>query len=452
MYVKRIFAIIVVIFIIMACMPISAFAVDPVSTATMANALAQAITAYGASQGASITFDVATTDGIGEGMHELWNNFKTYINDNNVPTYDSLAMTMWATIYTKIGNFIGININDTEMPYIDAFWNWLLTGPAEMTKVDNEYYQWTVDSQTGNVSPVPIFHSLTTTINGYDVHYLPVQYTSSSYFDSPYDDVFEFSAVRSNGQYGVIYFASFSPNRTYAQYQQGQPNPTQQNISSSETVGGITLYFGYQTWNPSSGNYVLTPDFINSLAYSDLRYPLSNLFRVNANNNTVVTDQNNISVQPYIGDTVPQDVYIPDNEDVNYTPLPYVGGLDIPWDDSLFGDGNGSLTDAQSEAISEVIDSSITDSLEKTLTLADAENPDIPASEVYIPFLPVALPNFNFSLSGIWHYVREWIASLGAWFTMVLTVWNNLPYAMVVPVYATMVVLIVLGVYKRFFM
>lgn len=68
-HIKRISLIFFSVLILVACVPIQAFAVDPVSAATMANAFAQAITAYGASQGVSMTFDVTNTDGIGEGVH-----------------------------------------------------------------------------------------------------------------------------------------------------------------------------------------------------------------------------------------------------------------------------------------------------------------------------------------------------------------------------------------------
>ena len=55
--VKRISLIAVAVFILSCSVPLSSLAVDPVSAATMANAFAQAITAYGASQGVSMTFD-----------------------------------------------------------------------------------------------------------------------------------------------------------------------------------------------------------------------------------------------------------------------------------------------------------------------------------------------------------------------------------------------------------
>lgn len=453
--VRQIVTIIAVVCIILANVALPASAVDPVSTATMANALAQAITAYGASHGVSMTFDVANTNGIGEGMHKLWNDFKTYVNDNNVPTYDSLANTMWASIYTKIGNFVGININDTEIPFIDAFWDWLLTGPAEMTKVDNEYFQFAnstpiVVLTTNGWINVPLTSNNATSLFS-DGLILTTPRLSTTYYSVAVgcpstSSLWVFAYPTSTNQISFV-VCSTSQNAVYYRGDNETPNNLYFNQDSTNTSYNSYSFYTGSFWT----RFDKSRQTINCPYYETEVDGL--VAYQNAVTNGYINNSDQIAVRPYIGDTVPQDVYIPDNEDVNYTPLPYVGGLDIPWDDTLFGDGTDTLTDAQSESISGVIDDSIVNSLEKTLTLADTENPDIPApNEVYIPFLPVALPNFNFSLSGIWYYVREWISSLSAWFTMVLTVWSNLPYAMVVPVYATMVVLIVLGVYKRFFM
>lgn len=50
----------------------------------------------------------------------------------------------------------------------------------------------------------------------------------------------------------------------------------------------------------------------------------------------------------------------------------------------------------------------------------------------------------------IWHYVVAWVGSLGAWLSTMFTIWSGLPASMVVPVYATAVIVIVLGMLKRF--
>lgn len=56
----------------------------------------------------------------------------------------------------------------------------------------------------------------------------------------------------------------------------------------------------------------------------------------------------------------------------------------------------------------------------------------------------------NFTL-GIWHYVVTWVLSLGAGLSWLQTCWSLIPYSMVVPVYACIVICIVLGLWRRFF-
>lgn len=471
---KRISVIIFAVIIISANLPLCASAVDPVSAATMANAMAQAITAYGASQGVSMTFDVTDTDGIGEGVHELWDQFKEEVNDPNTPSYDSLAVTMWSNLYSKIGNNLGINISASEMPFIDSFWNWILSGPAEMQKVDDSY-SWTINSSTGTVDPIHINSIGELVINGKNL----VQTTNIivETYNRNGDRLTQRKYVFSQPVYA--YQAVLQPSSTYLQPVAMFDNTFivtvySTNYSNNTTTQETLLYsdipknsYGsYYYWTLQSESLEATGSFVDqNNVYSPIIYDLPYYYNLSdrrsvpeaifgaASTAEMSIDNASISVRPYIGDTVPQNVYIPDNTDVNYSPTDVAIPLDIPWDNTLFGDGDGILTDAQSAAAAHAADDAIADSVEKTLTIADTENPEVPApGEVYVPFLPVTLPNFNFNLSGIWHYVREWISSLGAWFATVLTVWASLPYAMVVPVYATLVVVIVLGVYKRFFM
>lgn len=66
--------------------------------------------------------------------------------------------------------------------------------------------------------------------------------------------------------------------------------------------------------------------------------------------------------------------------------------------------------------------------------------------------LPAYLASFSGKFLSIWHYVIDWVASLGSWLNTMFSIWSGLPSAMVLPVYATAVIVIVLGMYKRFFL
>lgn len=449
-HIKRISLIFFSVLILVACVPIQAFAVDPVSAATMANAFAQAITAYGASHGVSMTFDVANTDGIGEGVHDLWEQFKADMESDQdysgpaIETFDTMSVSTWATLYKKIGNKVGIDLTSEIKSVFDGFWNWLLSGPAEMTKVDNQYYQWTLN-ENDTVSPIVVGDYQTYFIDGNRVIYIR--------------NSFSWANLTGNVWTVNVPYPSFAYLYDYG---------TGIQITLLSTISGGTAYlvFPYNTSYNSSATYGsnVSPGWyqaypLGSFSYGGVLSSLlpiySSFIRPSGSINTSVTSSGDtVSIQPYVGDTVPQDVYIPDNQDVNYEPVAVEIPLDVSWDDSLFGDGTDTLTDAHAEAITNSLSDTIVQSDTKTLELADTANPPVNSGvDTFNSVLPfVDLPSFQFNFSGIWHYVREWVSSLGAWLTTMFTIWNGLPYAIVVPVYASAVIVIVLGVYKRFFM
>ena len=98
--------------IVLSSFPVSAFALDPVSTITMANAFAQAITAYGASHGVSMIFDVTNTSQIGENVHELWKRFRS--GQQTIDDYMEIAAAIWPSLYNKVVDagkaYVGIRL------------------------------------------------------------------------------------------------------------------------------------------------------------------------------------------------------------------------------------------------------------------------------------------------------------------------------------------------------
>lgn len=145
----------------------------------------------------------------------------------------------------------------------------------------------------------------------------------------------------------------------------------------------------------------------------------------------------------------------------------YIDGMDIPNDDTE--DGYISIPDVvglregmtDSEINDAIIEYSPSATNEGTdayeYTKADAIPEDIPTnpdiSTYELPLIGINFPaNWSLNLHGIWYYVRQWIASIASFVGWIFSVYSNLPYAMVVPIYATAVIVIVLGIYKRFFM
>lgn len=57
---------------------------------------------------------------------------------------------------------------------------------------------------------------------------------------------------------------------------------------------------------------------------------------------------------------------------------------------------------------------------------------------------------FGSGFNSIWHYVVEWLSYIGGFLSLVLNVWSVLPYGMVVPVYAAVVLVLYFGIYRKF--
>ena len=57
---------------------------------------------------------------------------------------------------------------------------------------------------------------------------------------------------------------------------------------------------------------------------------------------------------------------------------------------------------------------------------------------------------FGAGFNSIWHYVVEWLSYIGGFLSLVLNVWSVLPYGMVVPVYASVVLILYFGIYRKF--
>lgn len=454
---KAVTVTVTIICLVCCWFPVQAFAVDPMSAAMAANAFAQAIAAYGASQGASMTFDVSNTDGIGEGVHELWQDFRA--SQNAADDFQSAAAIFQSSspyapqnvnIAGQTLKVVGINIDETVKPMLDDFWNWLMTGPAEMVKVDNSYYQFSQNQIGPDAVPIGLNSSF-----------------SYVFGSIPLFPLTETTTLQYGNTSSVVSFRNVSPN-TYFFYQSSSQIPSTSNLVIIHDGNGS---FGYRidtySWNTASINYQMQFDD-GSGTYIDLgtmkcNWPFTSAVSPNvissqpyqipagygvSSSSSVMSVEDAIGLKSYGNTGVAE---FPDTDDENYDAIHPPIPVGIPWDDSLFGDGTGTLTDAQTHALVNELTDALADTGEIELAEEGVEPLPDPG-EVYVPLLPVALPNFNFNLSGIWHYVREWVSSLGAWLTTLFSIWSALPYAMVVPVYATAVVVIVLGVYKRFFM
>lgn len=385
---KKAVCIIFAVLLLACSFPISAFAVDPLSASVIANSFAQAITAYGASHGVSMTFDgieSGNTDQIGRSMHDLWMRFRN--DQQSADDYLAIGEALMPSLFYKAEKAagtaaVGISIAQQYMPDIDAFWNWVLSGPAEMVKVDNAY-QW--NSVNGQISPAVVYSTGVMP----SIPYVPDSATDDEMFYNSYH-----WGYRNTG-------AVFS----FMKSSQSVPVYCCVVIEGSQYRGYI---FANESFNSRqinrSGSGVYTKYSLRTSTYPDttIRYSSANSawniseLTTNAPIFNSVADAvsalqtwlgdptyDDIKVQPYVGDAVAKPVPIPDTDDPDYGPIPWAGGLDIPWNDTLFGDGTGALTDAQKEAISGALDQAIED--DGTLVLEGDEAIDNPGTDTDDP-------------------------------------------------------------------
>ena len=388
--IKRVTCFFFAVLVLCVCFPFSAFAVDPVSAGVMANAFAQAIAAYGAANGAAMTFDVSSTSSIGETVHELWADFRAGTQDAD--DYETLAAALFPDLYYKAVSAagtaaeaatIGYNISSEYAEEFDNFWNWLLSGPAEMTKVDNQYFQF--DQAQIGASSVPII------LVGYgDFSSQPIP--GISYTTDRATLYANASFVVASSSYGNYKCYSYSGNSApiYV-FDMGQGLVACSSVAN-QSFGSIGKYHNVNEYIGSNSQLWLRTDTQDST--TGLYY---NYLGLGGSSYTLYVPEYTslssglLAVASWIGSPVYSEALgvkaasntgvasFPDTADPNYEAVAKRIPSDVPWDDSLFGDGTGTMTDAQSQAAAETADDVI--ERDKTLPLAGDQTTNPPSDE-----------------------------------------------------------------------
>lgn len=97
-----------------------------------------------------------------------------------------------------------------------------------------------------------------------------------------------------------------------------------------------------------------------------------------------------------------------------------------------------------------------TDSISDTTeAIAEAVEELVNPSQSTLPVVGSSDGHGGIGLKGafnsIWHYVTEWLSCISGWMSTFSTILGSIPYCMVLPIYASIAILIVLGVLRRFF-
>lgn len=457
-FIKRISLIIVAVIVIACSVPLSALAVDPVTFSEAETLGATIVDLYGAYNNTSLAYDQLSSSGALTEVVTLYQNYSQSASDPYTLAAIGAAAAAAgaiAVIYDAVTGQGYVQLYQEQyISSLDGYWDYQLADAGLVRDSITGFFNWVI-GQDNSVNPIVIYSS-----TGFPL--IPVYsgspsfnyIVSNGYWIKDWSDSNHYYAMSSMNN--TFVFVSTGDNRIYFVNQSPFYLKYANGTNTVDTMNNnITADNYYRGWM-NNGGQLINPDIPVYSSWSS---------GISAYNGYVPS---NIEVSPsnYIGDplTNPLEITIPDPYSPSYDPQPKRITTTIPWNPDWgdpLPDGVSTpeygvpypITDPSilNEAVPAIWDSIVSDGVE----IQDSPEPVDPApgpSEVYIPFLPVTLPSFQFSLSGIWHYVTAWVASLGAWFSLVFMTWSYLPYAISVPVYATAVIVIVLGVYKRFFM
>lgn len=434
------------------------------------------ITGYGAWNGTSLAFEIYSdiSNGVsyaGQLVEGLWN--QAYVELGTLPTYQSLSEYYASGIisqYQVYGDtYSQLIINETTARSLDVFWDWLLQKAGLQRGNDGLFHI------PSDFSPVPVNSESFTHVPELTL-YGPISNGDTFYLSSGQypavirnlnsSDVYYYFWGNSATNLIILGFVSPSSSAHFELYSQQYSINDSYNSASALTYGTGNSYapFDPALYTVTSRNNWSYYGNVVVSYWSQYQNPIpAGIISSPDSEATVSVSVSGPSAESGI-------ILLPDPSDPEYEPQPVTiptvipyppeyAPLPVPVPDPITGDFPENAPDPEevAEALAEplvqgAIDGEIvSENPELNPEPEPGPEPDAPV-EVITPFLPVVFPSFNFSLSGIWHYVVEWVGTLGSWFSMVFTIWSHLPYAIVIPVYATAVVVIVLGVYKRFFM
>lgn len=440
------------------------YAVDPVTFTEAETLGATIVDLYGAYNNTSLAYEQLSESGALTEVVTLYNNYASNASDPYTLAAIGAAAAAAgaiAVIYDAVTGQGYVQLYQEQyLSSMDGYWDYQLTDSGLVRDSLTGLFSWSLN-QNNTVSPISIFTKSNVSFNGHEVHLFPFDYRTQQ------NDAKSTAIVSSNG-YWIKYFCTSTPTQVTVYYFSDSPlTISTQNYYNGSAVGNPIVnnqnsatngYYSFKNqfygWQTDVNDY----DFSGTAYQPNLDSLLGPL-----TTDSIQSSQENINILPstYIGDPLqnPLEITVPDPSNPDYNPQPVRINTDIEWDpewgtpiaDPVPGVPY-PITDPEilNDAVPGIWDAIVSNGVEVGDVEPTPDDPGTDPNEVTIPFLPITLPSFNLNLSGIWHYVVTWVASLGAWFTTLFTIWSCLPYAMVVPVYATAVIVIVLGVYRRF--
>lgn len=485
--IKRASLIFFALLILCASMPVSAFATGEVVQFTETAKLgASIVDLYGMANNTNLAYDIASSGSALTVIENLYTEYSTSAGDPYTLAAIGAAAAAAGTvavIYDAVTGQGYIQLYQEQyVSSLDGYWDYQLTDAGLVRDQLTDLFSWTLN-QNDTVTPISVYsfdasllggitltqiqtgmtlptnqsggRAVVTSISGaFPVYYYVYENTSNKNY-------YQIICYDNTQTINIRFPDGYFPNKDYTLSFSNQLIWKDSNNTAHHF--NPTLYCGYSSTFGSqlAATDNQTPEYTNGGTYS---IPSG----VIDSNTSIDSVDDNVDIGPVINEgtfsleipinnpTSPE--YHPEPKRITTT-MPIPDGLEIPLPEGVETPEYGVPYPVTDPATLNAIVPELWDGLvANDVSIQDTPQPEPgpdPApnpSEVFVPLLPVTIPSFNFNLAGIWHYVREWVASLGAWFSMVFTIWSHLPYAIVVPVYATAVIVIVLGVYKRFFM
>lgn len=388
--IPKFFIIVLVVCMVFAMVAIPTHAV--VTEALVASAIAACLDAWGI----YLTGNALNTTQVQQGLYDLIDSAGVVIED--LTEYVSFAAGGFKTLVLK-PQFI--TAARTVANYIKStVFNGSTSGSGSLSSSDL------------------VSSSLSFNYDGGVISYAPVSgVLYSLYYDTDW------------GSPSVLAFSS-SPNVTIIENWKGSPD--QCTLSTPVTVNNQVFYY-----------YSYSLGYTGSLPHTNI----SSIIASTLNPSISVS-----ATSATIPDSTPTDDY--------YLDTPTASTSESSWIDSLLQsiiDGN-SLDFDYSDTLESIgvdtgtIASNTSGILSGIQSLVSSVAAIASSMFDFLASLPAYLASFAGKFAGIWYYVVTWVTSLGSWLTVMYGIWNGLPYAMIVPVYASAVIVIVVGMYRRFFM
>ena len=298
MIIKRILAVLVVIIIVMACLPISAFATPVLDTDTIQQFGVIIIDISGMADNVNMTYDLTNTE---SAITVVENLYQTYASETGDP-YTLAALSAAAlvggaiaVIYDAVTGQGYIQLYQEEyVSSLDGYWDYQLLDAGLVRDQITDLFNWTLN-QSDAVDPINIYAVSNYTYGNVPIHNLgdaPLYYIQGSDFRGFSKTPLVYYCVVTNGVFGNTnqYGDSYS-SRIFLM----SPDTFTTNTLYSSDRGQSYVVTGNVSGTLEYGQYYYSPQlYIRAYQYYDAtvsNFSYETVFGINPTYQQIVTYQ-----------------------------------------------------------------------------------------------------------------------------------------------------------------